>query len=318
MATYGATFRQLRIGKNMTLKELADEQVSVGFLSKFETDQSKISVDRLMHLLDKMNVTADEYFFAQHDGYAMPEVPKVWSEMSVPNVVAVLGSSFYYTAGLSNRGQWEKLARWQRHLAEQASSAPTMGHWLNFDFAQLLLAQHQQAEPYPFVQRAITYLQQIDEWSIYELIVFNVFLQGMSVPDAQQLALSAKHKLVSQAPLSEVAGMHRGFLVTSFCFFMNRTRFDIAEELLGQMHSLHKEQSPQQSTGDFGMLILWCQGWLTYRRDSEERGQSQMKDALTIMRLCEEESLWRLYAAFSERIWQTKDDHLLYHSRLMA
>ena len=318
MATYGTTFRRLRIGKNMTLKELADDQVSIGFLSKFETDQSKISVDRLMHLLNKLNVTADEYFFAQHDGYDNLQVPERWPEMSVSNAVGDLGSSFYYTAGLSNRGRWADLAQWEHHLVTQSKLTATMGQLLNLDLAKLLLAQHRQEDARPFVQRAITYLQQIDEWSIYELIVFNVFLHGMTVTDVQQLAQSARHKLISQSQLGEMARMHRGFLFTNFCYFMNGAYFDLAERMLGQMRDLHYQQTQQQMTGDFGMLILWCQGWLTYRRDDKSRGQSEMKDALTVMRLCEETGLWQLYSGFSKQICQTDDDHLLYHSRLMA
>ena len=318
MATYGTTFRRLRVGKNMTLKDLADEQVSIGFLSKFETDQSKISVGRLMHLLDKMHVTADEYFFAQHDGYDNPQIPERWSEMSVSNAVGELGSSFYYAAGLANRGRWEELVQWRKKLIADAKLTPTMSHWLDVDFVQLLLAQHRQEDVHPFVQRAITYLKQIDEWSIYELIVFNVFLSGMAVTDVQQLAQAAKRKLTSQSQLSEMARMHRGFLFTNFSYFMNVAHFDLAERMLEQMRDLHHQQTQQQMTGDFGMLILWCQGWLTYRNDDKQRGQAEMKDALTVMRLCEETSLWQLYSAFSDQIWQTDDDHLLHHSRLMA
>lgn len=58
----GALLKKIRLSKNLTLKELASDYLSVSFLSKFERGESDISLSRFFLLLDKLDVSIEEFY----------------------------------------------------------------------------------------------------------------------------------------------------------------------------------------------------------------------------------------------------------------
>ncbi len=61
--TDGAVFRQLRLNHHQTLAQVADDQNSIAFISKFEQGKSNISFSRLSHLLFRINMSVEEFLF---------------------------------------------------------------------------------------------------------------------------------------------------------------------------------------------------------------------------------------------------------------
>lgn len=57
----GKTLRSLRKGKQVTISALADEHLSKSQISRFERGESEISCNRLLNLLDKLNISIDEF-----------------------------------------------------------------------------------------------------------------------------------------------------------------------------------------------------------------------------------------------------------------
>ncbi|MBK7140748.1 MAG: helix-turn-helix transcriptional regulator [bacterium] len=59
----GEKIRALRLASDLTQEELADRaQLTKGFISQLENDQTSISVDSLSDLLDALGVTLSEFF----------------------------------------------------------------------------------------------------------------------------------------------------------------------------------------------------------------------------------------------------------------
>ncbi|HFE9851574.1 TPA: helix-turn-helix domain-containing protein [Enterococcus faecalis] len=57
----GETFRYLRKGKSLTLKEVCEDTITVAFLSRFERGLTDISTNNLLKLLKKINITFQEF-----------------------------------------------------------------------------------------------------------------------------------------------------------------------------------------------------------------------------------------------------------------
>ncbi|EHI70095.1 Rgg family transcriptional regulator [Streptococcus ictaluri] len=57
----GKTLRELRKGRQISISALADEHLSKSQISRFERGESEISCNRLLNLLDKLNITIDEF-----------------------------------------------------------------------------------------------------------------------------------------------------------------------------------------------------------------------------------------------------------------
>ena len=65
--TYGELFKQIRIEKGLSLADLADADISPSFIGKFERNQSRISADWFIRLLQKMQVSLDEFIYRVDD-----------------------------------------------------------------------------------------------------------------------------------------------------------------------------------------------------------------------------------------------------------
>ncbi|HEO6964476.1 TPA: helix-turn-helix transcriptional regulator, partial [Streptococcus agalactiae] len=57
----GKTLRRLRKGKKVSISSLADEHLSKSQISRFERGESEITCSRLLNILDKLNITIDEF-----------------------------------------------------------------------------------------------------------------------------------------------------------------------------------------------------------------------------------------------------------------
>lgn len=61
MTMYGQIFKEFRLNRERTLQEIADDEVSVAQLSRFERGQSDLSVTKFFHVLEKLQLTEKEF-----------------------------------------------------------------------------------------------------------------------------------------------------------------------------------------------------------------------------------------------------------------
>lgn len=73
MKKYGETIRKIREQKGFTMQQLAEDIVSVSFLSKFERGESDISFENIIRLLGKLSLTFEEFFFL-HDNLNLDQL----------------------------------------------------------------------------------------------------------------------------------------------------------------------------------------------------------------------------------------------------
>lgn len=62
LAKMGELFKQIRISKRLTLKDVAGDYLSISFLSKFERGESDISLSRFFQLLEQLDVSVEEFY----------------------------------------------------------------------------------------------------------------------------------------------------------------------------------------------------------------------------------------------------------------
>lgn len=63
MRELGSVFREIRIGKNMKIKEVASGIVTESTISQFEKNKTSISLSVFLKLIERLNVTLEEYCF---------------------------------------------------------------------------------------------------------------------------------------------------------------------------------------------------------------------------------------------------------------
>ena len=73
-SNFGQTLRKIRKSKNISITQLEDSCLSKSQISRFERGESEISCIRLINLLNKLNVTIDE-FISIHNNNTLPHFP---------------------------------------------------------------------------------------------------------------------------------------------------------------------------------------------------------------------------------------------------
>lgn len=63
MNNYGETFRTLRKERGFTLKSVSENIISYSYLSKFENGTSDITLSNFIRLLERLNITLDEFLY---------------------------------------------------------------------------------------------------------------------------------------------------------------------------------------------------------------------------------------------------------------
>lgn len=91
----GKTLRRLRQGKQVSISSLADEHLSKSQISRFERGESEISCSRLLNLLDKLNITIDEFVSTHskthtHFFTLLSRVRKYYAEKNVIKLLKLL------------------------------------------------------------------------------------------------------------------------------------------------------------------------------------------------------------------------------------
>lgn len=63
MENIGKSFRVLRKERGFTLKTMSEDIISYSYLSKFENGESKITLTNFVQLVNRLNMTVDEFLF---------------------------------------------------------------------------------------------------------------------------------------------------------------------------------------------------------------------------------------------------------------
>ncbi len=63
MKTFGATIKEIRKSKGLKIKDVAGEDMTVSLLSKFERGESDITSAKFHKILDRLNVSNDEFMY---------------------------------------------------------------------------------------------------------------------------------------------------------------------------------------------------------------------------------------------------------------
>ncbi|CKI46383.1 helix-turn-helix domain-containing protein [Streptococcus pneumoniae] len=102
-SNFGQTLRKIRKSKNISITQLKDGCLSKSQISRFERGESEISCIRLINLLNKLNVTIDE-FISIHNNNTLPHFPtlinnirKLYSRNDVESLKILLNANSKYT-----------------------------------------------------------------------------------------------------------------------------------------------------------------------------------------------------------------------------
>ncbi|MCA1024627.1 MULTISPECIES: helix-turn-helix domain-containing protein [Cytobacillus] len=264
MNKIGHVFRTIRLAKNLSLKDIAQGDISVSFLSKFERDESDISLSKFYSLLNKMNITLEEFRFIAND-YKLME-----HEVMLDNVRSAYESNNIILLETLKKKELAKYSETKRNTYKLNSimiSALVCDLRNQYDIS---------AEDKTYLS---DYLLSVETWGYYENILFG---NSLSILTLDSVILFSK-EILKRSKLYMNLNVNRDEVVgillnaTVFCIEGNRISeslyfIKIVDEML-ENKVLYFEKTK----------LLFLKGLYDIKTQKKEKGIEKCKSAIQIM-----------------------------------
>ena len=171
MNTYdqlGKVFHDFRTNRSISLKQIADENVSVSQISRFERGETDISVTKFLKILENMHVEVTEFMDAVR-GYDKTETIRFMGQL-IP---------------LEYKRDVAGFRRLYDEPKEKYEKSPWVYQYrLNMILAQSFICKCDNTVPFPreYLDEVTDYLFSVEEWKIYELILIGNLYLFMDIP----------------------------------------------------------------------------------------------------------------------------------------
>ncbi|WP_314067577.1 helix-turn-helix domain-containing protein [uncultured Vagococcus sp.] len=163
---YGEVFRKMRIEKKMTIVTVAKGILSIAQLSKFERGESNLSITKFGQLLERINITVEEFEFLSSN----------YKNSSLKQLVIDIKQAY------TNRDPEKMIAladeefkKWELSGNKNSQYNYIMISIMNDELNDLKKTQTCE------VELLIDYLFSIEDWTYYEIVLFGNSISAMPI-----------------------------------------------------------------------------------------------------------------------------------------
>ena len=266
---FGAAFRQIRLSKGLTLKQLATDQVSVSQLSQFERGLSRLSVDRFDGLLKAMQVSYAEFDLIRSEGQPdrADQLIAAYNQMRDAGMLVERNQESPDYAAMAK--QVEQLAAYNtQHYSLR------LDQFIQIERYALRYRGHpEQGDGLPAIQY---YLKNVEDWGVYEVNLFKESMQFFS-PSAIVAMLKITKKKVAR--FNELPGQNRLVVSTYFTAISAFVSMDDFKDA----HAAHKAATAlvqQQGIYASAVLLPFMAGWIILPEQSEAAARPLFEQTL--------------------------------------
>lgn len=299
----GALFRQLRTDRGLSLQKVSDEMNSLSFISKFEKGESNISLNRLERLLENINMTMEEFLYLRSLNQ-QDKLQSIQTYMTSPFFL-MLDKILYAD---SKEEDWKKIdnlrqtyENYQQILTELEQYH---GKWKEFlvIYTEILMEigqinmthlenpSNEQVSAiveglfeklYQKTRPIIRYLYQVENWSVFEVLLFRLMQFAIPVETVRRLLPIAVSRTEKEKQLPIMRETRTRLLFSSFTVFLNFRKISWAQEVLVMLEEkLKDEDNLSDST-----QLLFFKGWYEIIAGEHERGLKKCHQAISIYRI---------------------------------
>ena len=322
----GQLFRQLRQARNLSMQQVADERVSVSFISKFEQGKSRISVDRLEALLENIQVSFEEFQYLRHATTRVAVTPQDFTSlainapyMDVLHQVTVINHQTelprparieaftQLQASIAGAGRWQRFCRLylelmlvveRSNLSHQNSTQPA---------AQLLAELMGQLQQLTIPVRR--YLYQMENWGIFEILMFRIFQVSFPTEDVTRLLHTALNRSEQERGLIGIDQLRMEILFSCLSRFFNLREFAAAESTLALTADLLRDS---QNLTD-SLTLLFYQGWYLISTDAVASGTEKCQQAISVAHILQQPQLAQRWQAMLDKFLANRDGENYYY-----
>lgn len=279
---FGKTFKEIRLARGITIQELADEYVSKSTISRFERAEADMTLEKLVHILDKVKISMREFIFLTK---AIP-VAKSSLEMLSKAVLD------------NNTIQLNELAseEWRRYKESGNIYSKLSAIVLDAHYKSLIDKENEINESN--IDFLTDYLFQCELWTQFEIVLFASSIAYLPLESSIVLSkeISKKTKLFHEDRQSFETLINTLVNITLVC--IKKDRIDVAEEFIVLLQKLEIDETFFLER----VLLKFTIGLFNIKKGDFEQGENQVHGALQAMKLAEAHKLEGNFRVFYEKI----------------
>ncbi|KRL53922.1 helix-turn-helix domain-containing protein [Furfurilactobacillus rossiae] len=294
MQSLGQTFHELRKSKNLTLKEVADDEISMAVISKFENDQTMLGVDRFLHLLQQINVTTTDFFYRYRQSDERSK--KAGIEISddgtpLPEIFDVLNpfNDIFQISSDNSQSKAQKILRLQTYIKlmeQELKKDPSLTNRLKLSLAKASLKMHQSRmrdhiSTHQEMIPIIDYLSNVSSWTAFELLFFISTSIYMDIEDSMMLFSRFMKQADAYVRLTDLRSLGYSVCFTLFSIMIAHRTFSNAKFVLEKFDDLLSKDTDVKA--EFAIKSLFLHGWYLYATGQEDVGKDKCN---TVLQLC--------------------------------
>lgn len=263
LAKMGELFKQIRISKRLTLKDVAGDYLSISFLSKFERGESDISLSRFFQLLEQLDVSIEEFY-----GVLAKE-----RATETEQLLAKISSAYYE----DNRQVLQGYLTQEMTNYKQTSQKK---HYYNAIMIRSFLAALQGGQVEAVDVKEMTdYLFGIEHWGKRELVIFGNSMSAISTPVLDVLVRELVQKTAFFGRSEENKKVSIALLINAVSVFLDRDDLALAKSYLALLASWSMDERYLYERLEYQMVL----GAYEMKSGQLVEGQSRIERALTCL-----------------------------------
>lgn len=278
---YGQVLRRLREEKGYSLRQVSNGILSTSFLSKFERGESDISLSHFVNVIERMNVSLDEFIFSANE-YKPSELDRLISGI----------------AAAYQRNNLTKLRNIAKKEYEKYEQYELDAYLCNSIMAEAKLLDLEQKQIEKKKREYLAnYLFNIELWGNYELVVYANSLTIFSPETVISLSKevvkkTSMFKLVNKNFIQTLGILLNTIIVCLENDFLNDALyFILTMENTNMAENLFYERT----------LLLFLKGVYEMKKGNLEEGKELSFQAVSIMYAIGSDDLAISYEAYLEQ-----------------
>lgn len=267
----GALFKKFRLSKKLTLKDVAGDFLSVSFLSKFERGESEISLSRFFLLLERLDVSIEEFYGILANERAT----------ATEKLLDKVSSAFYQ----GNSFALEKFYQAEMKKYEETKQKTFLYNAIMIESFLVNLTNQPIANE---KMMAISdYLFSIEQWGKRELIIFGNSLSALNDKVIEALAreILFKTTLFGSNEANQKARIE--LLINIVAIFLERDLLDLAKNYLDLIQQLGIPETALYDRMEYQFVL----GIYLFKSGKKEQGKQKMMAVLATLKTFEAENL---------------------------
>lgn len=260
---YGQVLRRMREEKGYSLRQVSNGILSTSFLSKFERGESNISLSHFIRIIERMNISLDEFVFSANE-YKPNDLDRLMSDI----------------ASAYQRNNTSKLKIITKKEYEKWEKYGLDAYLCNSIMAEAMMLNLQKKEIDKKKREYIAnYLFKVDLWGNYELVVYANSLTIF--PPETVVALSKE--VVKKTSMYKL--VHKNFVQT-LAILLNTTIVCLESNLLNDalyfiltLDNMHMAENLFYER----TLLIFLKGIYEIKKGDIEAGEGIARKAITTM-----------------------------------